>query len=434
MQYHTTCLLTCLPALFAAVAWGQNVDPARQQPGVRVIVTEDASGTGLADVKLSLIAPGISGTMAQCTSDPSGECRFQGLSKGNYLVLANKPGFGESSRSILIGDTEQTTYLRLARPGRLRGSVVDSETGLGIPALAVGARKVRYVRGRRSARGILIRATTDRQGDFVLEGLQSGEYVLELWQVEKASDTGMSRSGYGRRVWPGGGDVESSSPLHVPAGSDQYVGRVQLPRSQLHSVALRIDKDVCAGRRMRLELRRSERIADSIIHQTDLVCGGSASFSGVVAGLYDLRAFPTDVAVPDIFGHDSIAVTDRDIERVVALHFATPVTGKVVVETPAAPGEGGNVSRLPAGLAVKLWPQGEDSHREISIFPTLAPAKVAEDGSFGSKIYIPPTGLIQVIPFGIPEGFYLKGVRYNGHLSVGRSLMLRSSCRPCLQQ
>lgn len=104
---------------------------------VRGVVTDQQTGSLLADVKITV----ISDSAAPFTTDPSGSYAFDRLRNGNYQVRYEKAGFEPTVKSFSIrngADTILDASLSIALPkkGVLELSVVD-ESGVGIPRAIV---------------------------------------------------------------------------------------------------------------------------------------------------------------------------------------------------------------------------------------------------------------------------------------------------------
>jgi len=122
----------------------------------------------------SVVARGDSGRGAARTDD-RGNYEITGLRPGNYRIAAEAAGFqrGSYPEAVVVrsGQTVPGIIVRLvpeqgARRGGIAGRVTDLRTGEPIPRALVAAQ----------GRAGKFRAGTDRHGEYLLLGLEPGDY------------------------------------------------------------------------------------------------------------------------------------------------------------------------------------------------------------------------------------------------------------------
>jgi len=180
----------------------QRAEPARGSAAIAGYVTDDASGTPVRRVEVSLVGADEGGSRTTYTDD-AGSFAFPNLPAGRYSLSAARPGWVRSAYGakrydrpgtpihLAEGQTLSNIRLSISRGAVITGQVLD-QTGL--PAVGVQVRVLEYrtVLGERrlaratSAGGLLGEATDD-QGVYRLYGLPPGDYVVVASPVMPAN-------------------------------------------------------------------------------------------------------------------------------------------------------------------------------------------------------------------------------------------------------
>ncbi len=143
---------------------GTSLKPPSMPSGTLIGRAVDAAGKAIAEANVSLVAPG--GAERKTKTTPSGYFTFGGLANGSYTVtLSDKTGALASQTVTLAGSPIELT-LKPQAMVRLKGQVVDAQTGsvLGGAAVTIGKE----------------RGTSDRDGYFSLEVPPAGSWTVAV--------------------------------------------------------------------------------------------------------------------------------------------------------------------------------------------------------------------------------------------------------------
>lgn len=139
----------------------------------RVIIADTREGVG----GLSLGAIGPSNKeVRQLTTDDEGRFTVDELREGSYrFALVDSPyllgEYGSEQVRLTAGERREDVEFALYAGGEIRGRVYDMESGDGFAGVAIRAQGM-------DAAGDGDDATTDGQGNYVLEGLAPGRYTV----------------------------------------------------------------------------------------------------------------------------------------------------------------------------------------------------------------------------------------------------------------
>ncbi|MNK62431.1 Cna protein B-type domain protein [compost metagenome] len=139
--------------------------PPAMPTGTLIGRAVDASGKAIADAKVMLTAPGAAERHARTT--PSGYFTFAGLANGSYTVsLTDAEGRAIATQTVTVAGAPIELTLKPQAMARLKGQVLDAQTGsaLGGAAVAIGKE----------------RGETDRDGYFDLKGLPAAPWTVSV--------------------------------------------------------------------------------------------------------------------------------------------------------------------------------------------------------------------------------------------------------------
>jgi hypothetical protein len=141
-------------------------------------------------------------------------------------------------------------------------------------------------------------------------------------------------------------------------------------------------------------------------------------------GKYQVTAIEEDRESPKA-GVAIVEVAERDTQLELLPQSQQTVSGRVTL---AETGNEDAFRTLAKKLQIRLWSGPADGPSEISVLPPARPASVEPGGAFTTSSY--PTmsgGKTEVETWGLPAGYYVKEVVYNGARIPGRRFALNAA-------
>lgn len=168
-----------------------------EQGGIRGVVVDDRTGNPLTSFRVSVRQVNPNTTVfgrafrSQKFEHPQGEFELRGLDQGTYVVQGSAPGYAPSfsdSFSIMQGMVTPDVVVRMTQGGTITGKVLDATTRDPVVGAVIGTFDNTYVENpftellgpvmpRMTAD---VKARTDEDGVFVLEGLNAEVYQLQI--------------------------------------------------------------------------------------------------------------------------------------------------------------------------------------------------------------------------------------------------------------
>ncbi|MBV8809885.1 MAG: carboxypeptidase regulatory-like domain-containing protein [Acidobacteriaceae bacterium] len=156
-----------------------------------------------------------------------GRFEIPNVLEGSYMPNAQRPGFFEEQprngliqpRMFVVSASIAPLVLKLSPESALQGHAGDDK-GEPIEDLQIQLVQPQIISGRRSLQPAQM-ATTDENGDFLIEGLQPGEYLVRSLQrpVEELFNVFQHRGEvYPQRYYPDAVDLSSAQPLAIRPG------------------------------------------------------------------------------------------------------------------------------------------------------------------------------------------------------------------------
>ncbi len=414
-------LATCL----ALTSLAQDQLP---RSDVRVTVVDALSQRPVDSATVTVVSPGAPGPAPGVQPvSRTGETSFS-LPRGrNYFLSVKASGYSGATKQFTATDEKHTFTLTLSKFAKLTGTLVDADTEAPLQNIKIGARKLRYFHGVRQAQGIFQNDTTDKQGHFILERLEAGDYVLETTpSIHTPATATTPDRGYPRRDWPGGGGIADASPLRVLPGSDQNVGTIRLRQTTLYRLTLRPGGPLCApDQSYRVELTQTSRVSSTTLAQQTVPCGTAATFTTLSPDAYDVKL---RTSLPEGLAFETVRIVKENLTTTLQLLPPATITGRVLLDSwdksRDAKSDDTATAPIPPGISLKLFPRNQDSHQTISPVPVFTPVGVTPEGAWSGPVYIPSSGRIDIQPFGLPEGYSIGEIRVNGRISPGREFQL----------
>ncbi|HEV8147896.1 MAG TPA: carboxypeptidase-like regulatory domain-containing protein, partial [Bryobacteraceae bacterium] len=249
----------------------------------------------------------------------------------------------------------------------------------------------------------------DDEANFTFTNLKPGRYYLMAWdsapprrerQAGKNADESLSPSYY-----PSGADEKAATPIHISAGSEVRNIEIRLRKVRVVRIRGKV-ANPGDGQPSGVHLNHKDSTHFDPTSRTARIRDGAFEFNAVEPGSYIVETDPNlgdwdqktgelRTSTATLFARRAIEVGLRDIDDLtLELKPATEVTGKIHMD--------GKVSK---GLLVSLESSSVYLRRRSEAEP-------AEDGSF--RIGPLPPVEWKVIVSGLPEGAYVKSIRYGG--------------------
>ena len=463
----TIVLLVAMGLSFSGPPMVQASEPA----SVRGFVVDVATNAPIANAEVELagtIRRGNRNQIAVSTTATggSGEFLFSDVEPGRYSLSARLDGYvdvtaeqaGRSAPSVVIEPGQNVTgmTLRMDAGGVIAGTVLDVERQAVAEAPVAAYRRQYDANMERWLWEPLEYSTTDARGEFRIDGLPPGQFVVHATpptNVERddslasirnseafrqalprrlqsairvgAALGGDCRDGDAPIYYPNTPDLRQAARVAVDHGSERYL-EIVMPREPVFAVRGAVIDPTPLGRRPTIVTLSSKAI--EISECRELGDDGTFEFRNVAPGTYDInvilstnrpagyvqppRPDQTPLPLPVIpttdpdrlVAHMEVTVINEDVEDLVIVPEAMTVSG--TVET----GDGGT---LPRGVWVAIRGPGLSSNMP-------PPAEVGEDGAF-TIAHVPErdyrlviTELSGGMPSGLPTGWYVESARMGG--------------------
>ena len=348
-------LLACLG--FAAAAYAQAPHPL-----IQGVILEAGTNRGLAGAQILLNEEG-SQAVQTTTSDSQGAFHFEPDKFGHFDLKVKMEGY-QASRLLPAGGLPPTAtsiqthvvittgnpveHLRfvLYHAGELTGRVVDADTGKPLAKLPVAAASTAYFNGRRSAPQAGS-AMTDDDGQFVLNGLPPGNYVVETFpralgpqQFQtpfSADDFKTVDQDYERSFWPGGVDFDAALPVPVGPGASMNVGTLKLRKVPYYRVHAIFPAGNCSSGESVQAMVQGSVGSSSGFLSSRVSCGQDFMIRNLQPGSYRLTLSLGSSPATRVQGSAPFDVSDRNAEVTVSLARGMDLDGRIVAAEGADP-------------------------------------------------------------------------------------------------
>ena len=305
--------LLCI--VLAAVSLSTGAFVTQQPLTIQGTVSDLGSGQPLAN---ALIVLSGDGGYFRTNTDASGRFVIEAMAAGDYKVEVTRDGYFWSKRqsgpaTVTVSQDLRNLTFRLLKASAISGRILneygDPDPTVGVMALRLEYRNgIRVLNFPRPVAWSRISATTDRNGDYRLYGLEPGEYYLRAG----------SRSG--GTYYPGTTDPNLAVPVSVPPGRDLTGVGMTLLRAKMYSVnaALAVPQAGTAGRELTSLVIGSVRPRDTSA-VVDLTAVGSSQ-SSIDPARYSARLLPGDYELSmtwptlRLFGGATFTIKDQDVD------------------------------------------------------------------------------------------------------------------------
>ncbi len=333
------------------------------------------------------------------TTEVNGAFHFSLDRTGDFAVEASKEGYLTASEKLRIDKTNFSDIkLAMSSSAEIKGTVRDADTKKGLAGFTVSALRVRYFQGHRETQtgGTTF---TDEQGDFRLDGLQPGDYLLEIKKFPQGTilqdsqvEPPGSQKRYPQTIWPGNALLSDPAPLAVSSGETDigYVNLAKIPPGLIHGDVVGMD---CA-KASSYELTVQQRFGSRGIEEraTSVPCGSGFTVPDLSPGIYRVWAMPRpgmlQLAVADVRVE---AGSELDVR--LTLKERPVINGSVTFECKA------DCSQNTQVQSVSLTPVARDLSNDPWLYGSEA--RVDEAGTFQGMM--PLAGPIRVSVSPLPE-------------------------------
>jgi hypothetical protein len=364
----------------------------------------------------------------KANADATGAFSITLTQEGSYRLEAKKPGFGPPANGtpnyaefkLTREQPLAEVKLRLSGTGAIIGSVFDEETEKPVPNLQLWAVHARNYSGRFLPEDG-IAARTGKDGSFVVKGLSTGEYAVEIIpQTERAKrvltkfteeDLKAVDLDYEHTYWPGGHGGDAAYPVTVGPGATVTVGTLHARKVPYYRVHVRIPASNCDSGDTMAVGEQIVRPGGGVMVGPSLAetpCGKDVLITGYERGSYRLL-LSIDGRAPGNRGSASVpfVINDRNIEVLAPIQPSVSMDGVIVAAEAATPPD---FSKLRVSL------RGVDGLGSVG-GDMQTPG---DEGKFRFPDLRPLSHTVLIS--GLDSAHYVKEIRYNG-IPLSRSIV-----------
>lgn len=390
---------------------------------LRGTVLEGGVNSPIANVSVTLDRPDLATRSAReqekTTSAADGSFQFKIQTTGSFTVSASLKGYSGIAGTLGAISNVQRVFVEpqtkspldvrliLVRAATLTGKIVDFEKNIPIPGIPIRLMTISHSAGR-LLRTSSAFAQTDESGQFEISSPSVGRFVLyapdrppfnQHITTELAPNEAPEEYGYEAPYWPGVEEVESALVFQLTSGSRVNAGTLALRQVPHYRARVSVRGADC-GQDAPIAARISRMFQDrprDILQEKQITCGQDFGLQALRPGRYQLEIFSRPDAIESrkrakLF----FEVTDRNQTLDAALTLGMNLSGMI-----SAPQGFRDFEKLSVSvLAIDAVP--------------LDPLGLINVGAKGAFV-IPnlPQGLMYLQIHGIPQGFYVRKVRYN---------------------
>jgi hypothetical protein len=368
--------------------------PETKQGMVAGLVSNAQTGTviGGAIVTLTPIsalgtAPAAEAGVLSTVSRDDGSFQFEDVSTGSYAIAAERKGFVKNRPGLVVRKLAvppeghiRNLVIRLSPEAQIQGRMIDPHgdplTNTTVKAFTESATST--VRRLREAG----RAITNATGEYSIDGLPPGKYVLFSDPV----------------YYPSALTLDASLTIDLAPGERARGLVIAFPPDTLQTVRGRVIGPV--ENTEIYVVPHSGRLINlgALANRSAVAADGSFQFGGIAAGRYTLQLVSTR-PVPRLLSSQQIAVGHADLTDVVVAPSVPPrIAGRFRLES------GSNFDFSSTRLTLTPAVSATGSAASVAV-------TVQSDGRFQSEKLEPAPYFLRVAA---PEGLYLRAIRLDG--------------------
>lgn len=387
-------------------------------------------------------------TSFSSSTDAEGKFIMQDVDAGTYTLSAQRVGYvnanygarsANSAGSRLkldAGASMKDLVIKLVPQAMIFGKAID-EDGEPVPYASIQCQRWRFMNGKKQ----LVPAgngQSQADGTFVIGNLSGGRVYLSAevrtnnfgGEIERASGKA-GREGFLKTYFPNTLDVTAASPIEANPGAEIRGIEIHVRRGRLYEVRGHVEPTVAVSLPEYISLFIFPKGGDNIFgpqNQTNASGKKSAfQFKNVLPGTYVIEtawaeSSITDPATGDVksttrlTGRMEVTVGDTDLENVV-VQVGPGIEIAGTVKTEGDPPPASQQSQTTSPVFIYLRPTEGRGYGNTG-------GRASDQGNF--RIHAIPAAVYRADVSGVPEGSYLKSVRYGGEDITGKDLDLTS--------
>jgi protocatechuate 3,4-dioxygenase beta subunit len=393
---------------------------------------------------------GTSPTSYTSDSDAAGNFVFEEIEPGRYTLSGERSGYvrslygARSSTSqatpIVLSAGQKLTGigLKLTPQAVISGRITD-EDGDPVTRVQIVSYQSRYFNGKRSMvpTGGLTNIGAD--GSFQVVGLAAGRYYVGATDIQALMGNGQNelpgrkgpQESYVTTYYPNGTDVSRAAPIDVTSGAEVRGIEIRLQKAQVFRVHGTVAGGSVTNTGLQLVPQDAGDVMGFLPRGVNMVrADGTFDFQRVLPGTYMIRSQVIRVNGDNapLYSRQMVTVSNANIDNLeVALVPGGELSGKITIEGRDQQQQ----QRNDTAQAASSGSQAPTARPFVGLVPlqqgfaaTGANGQSNDDGTFQLKNIAPDKYRVNVN--GLPDGTYVKSIRYGGQ-DVTKSALDASS-------
>jgi hypothetical protein len=420
-------VLLRLPVLLiCSIPLVAQVPPAAAKSAIEGRVVTIA-GAPLKKAEITL-RPQSGATPYAASSGADGRFAFHDLPADTYVLSVSRVGFVDQvyqakSLKLDAGQTIDGVEVHLTPQGMIAGKTID-EDGDPIANLSITLQRWTYANGARR----LVHAgyaTSQADGSYVVANLAAGRYVIGASFMIRGNDRVIENADRNPResnlptFYPNVLDIRSAVPVAVAAGAELRGIDIRMRRGRAYEIRGRLQSASAVASWLAVPVSlwlKGEDQAAAIPRFTMATAKSNEfQFKNLIPGTYVIRVVIPKEAKDDgtqasgLLGEIEVTLSDANVDNaVIPLSGGIEITGAIKAD----------------GDPPKSPPHWRPVFHLVNPVVAYAADSVenGEDGSFHARGLMPE--LYRVMVLDLPDGSYVKGMRFDGQEISGTTLDL----------
>lgn len=398
--------LLFIATLLTSCCFSQGNGTPQAQCSIAGTVTDSSTGQAIkgAEVMARAVGPrvGLPLRPASSTSDSKGEFVIDRLDCGRYAVRAFRDGYIVNGQPTILtlspGQHVDGISVLLTPGGVISGHVVD-ETGKALSGASVELMKYSFATGRRDL-NVMSNATTNKAGEYRIEGLAPGQYFLRA-NVAPRSGTKPTRDErtYVPVYFPNATDLTRASVLDIRPAQELAGMDLNLSPVRTFHVAGIVTENGVAKAGAEVTLLSDDGYTNFPGGQTSTDKTGHFEFFGLTQGSFVVvaQSASDDPRSKVFWGRGSLNLEDSNVNDFrVSVDKGQEVAGRLHLDS----GITAELGKMTATL------ESQQPSAVRNLLPELEGTSIASDGEFRFRNV--PAGTYSLNFFPLPTGSYLR--------------------------